>query len=106
MQLHVVWPMSTYLYVWCICHNPPIRSDNESGQHLYDLPQIREDYANRQVITDGVLHRDVWPQDTYGYRSNTARFFAAHPDCVLSLRDEYGRQYPWVDPEKARPPGG
>lgn len=42
--------MSTYLYLVCESHTPPIVADDESGQHLYDLPQIRSDLANRDLI--------------------------------------------------------
>ena len=31
--------MSTYLYLVCLDHTPPLRAASESGQHLYDLPQ-------------------------------------------------------------------
>lgn len=42
--------MSTWLYLRCESHNPPLESDGESGQHLYDLPQIWADLDNRDQI--------------------------------------------------------
>ena len=42
--------MSTYLYLRCESHNPPIENDDESGQHLYDLEQIWADLDNRDRI--------------------------------------------------------
>ena len=32
--------MSTWLYLRCESHDPPLKNDVESGQHLYDLEQI------------------------------------------------------------------
>ena len=35
--------MSTWLYLRCESHDPPLENDGESGQHLYDLEQIWAD---------------------------------------------------------------
>lgn len=42
--------MSTYIHLQCLSHHPPLVAESESGQHLYDLPQLREDIANRDLI--------------------------------------------------------
>ena len=81
--------MSTYIYLLCRDHSPAIQADGESGQHLTDLPQLREDIANRDVIVQAL---DFYPADSY--RRNTARFLAAHPHCHLGIVDEYGREHP------------
>ena len=81
--------MSTYIYLICRDHSPVIQADDESGQHLSDLPQLREDIANRDVIVQAL---DFYPADRY--RRNTARFLAAHPRCHLGIVDEYGREHP------------
>ena len=81
--------MSTYIYLICRDHSPVIQADDESGQHLSDLPQLREDIANRDVIVQAL---DFHPADSY--RRNTARFLAAHPCCHLGIVDEYGREHP------------
>ena len=39
--------MSTYLYLVCLDHTPPLMAASDSGQHLSDLPQIRADIAAR-----------------------------------------------------------
>lgn len=88
--------MSTYLYLVCVAHEPPLQAQEESGQHLRDLPQIRADIANREQIVAG------WSVDCYipGYfRRHTARFLAAHPRCPLAIVDEYGRRHPTTEPE-------
>ena len=79
--------MSTYIYLLCRDHNPAIQADGESGQHLWDLPQLRQDIADR----DAIVH-----SSPYGsrYRRNTATFLAAHPHCRLGIVDEYGREHP------------
>ena len=81
--------MSTYIYLICRDHSP----DDESGRHLSDLPQLREDIANRDVIVHALEVLDFHPHDS-SYRCNTARFLAAHPRCHLGIVDEYGREHP------------
>lgn len=83
--------MSTDVYLECLDHEPRLRADGESGQHLYDLPQIRADIANRNRIA--AAWEDGWTADHH-FRRNTARFLAAHPKCRIGIRDEYGREHP------------
>ena len=82
--------MSTYIYLLCRDHTPAIQADGESGQHLSDLPQLREDIANRDVIVQAL---GFYPSGSR-YRHNTATFLAAHPRCHLGIVDEYGREHP------------
>lgn len=84
--------MSTYIYLFCRDHSPVIRANGESGQHLTDLPQLRQDIANRDAIVHALQALDFYPHDNY--RSNTADFLAAHPRCHLGIIDEYGREHP------------
>ena len=84
--------MSTYIYLFCRDHSPAIRADDESGQHLSDLPQLRDDIANRDVIVHALQVLDFCPDDSY--RRNTATFLATHPRCHLGIVDEYGREHP------------
>lgn len=86
--------MSTYLYLECRDHAPVLRADDESGQHLYDLPQIRADIVDRDAIVAGYLD-DRGPAEHF--RRNTAAFLAAHRSCELGIRDEYGRPYDLAD---------
>jgi len=58
--------VSTYLYLECADHAPPLRSDDEVGQHLYDLPNVRGYFAERahlvalvQAWEDGSDHSDT-----------------------------------------------
>ena len=85
--------MSTYIYLLCRDHSPAIQADGESGQHLYGLPQLRQDIANRDTIVHALQELDLYPYDS-SYRCNTARFLAAHPRCHLGIVDEYGREHP------------
>lgn len=82
--------MSTYLYLRCQDHTPPIEAADESGQHLYDLPQIRTDIANREALV-AAWRDDVQPDDYF--RRHTVRFLAQHPACRLAIWDEYGREH-------------
>lgn len=78
--------MSTYVYLRCEDHDPPLRASDESGQHLYDLEQIRADIANRVAIVAAL--EDDWTVDD-SFRRATARFLAKHPKCRIGIVDEY-----------------
>ena len=90
--------MSTWIYLQCDSHTPPLSSDGEVGQHLYDLPDIRRHIKNRE------LYRYMAGQDlmidTQGnhYAGNAFRFLNSHPDCDVSICAEYGRPHP-LEPE-------
>ena len=89
--------MSTYLYLECIDHDPPLTSDGEVGQHLYDLPQIRHDIVNRKVFVMAAKmaddnHRPL-PEYGHHFRNNSAEFLCQHPKCRIGIRDEYGREH-------------
>lgn len=84
--------MSTYLYLECVAHNPPLRADCESGQHLYDLPQLRADIRNRATIV-AAMELDMEPDSVCHFRRSTARFLQAHPRCPLAIVDEYGGRH-------------
>jgi len=79
--------MSTYVYLECLDHNPPLRADGESGQHLSDLPQIRADIIGRSSVIASL--RDGWSPGDH-FRINTARFLTDHERCRIGIRDEYG----------------
>lgn len=84
--------MSTWLYLVCLDHTPPLVSEEEVGQHLYDLPQIRADLADRDRIVANVA-AGVWPAEYF--RVRTARFLARHhPLCRIGIQDEYGVEHP------------
>lgn len=93
--------MSTYLYLECVAHNPPLRADCESGQHLYDLPQIRADIRNRATI---LTELGMEPDPACHFRRSTARFLQDHPHCPLAIVDEYGERHPTTgEPITAQP---
>ena len=78
-------------------HEPYLVSQDESGQHLYDLPQLQADYANRDRVAE--MWNDEWRPDAY-FRRATARFFATHPVCTLGCKDEYGKWHS-LHPQKS-----
>ncbi len=88
--------MSTYLYLLCLDHTPPLEAEGESGQHLHDLPQIRADIANRGTIVAAAA--DDWSPAGY-FRRHTVAFLSAHPACRIGIRDEYGIDHPLEDGE-------
>lgn len=89
--------MSTWVYLECRDHNPPLMADAESGQHLYDLDQIRADIANRDALI--AANNDGMEVTDY-FRRHTLRFLAAHPKCDIGIRDEYGTEHPTTTPEE------
>ncbi len=81
--------MSTYLHLACLDHDPPLLAAEESGQHLYDLPRIRAEVANRDRI---VAALDDYTQLGY-FEGNSARFFSQHRTCRVGIVDEYGQEH-------------
>lgn len=95
--------MSTYLYLQCDSHDPPLVSDGEVGQHLYDLPAIRTHIGNRRLYADMARH-DVM-LDAHGdhFAGTAFRFLTAHPKCAITIIDEYGRPHPITPPPEEAP---
>lgn len=86
--------MSTWIYLVCTDHTPPIRAEGESGQHLYDLPQLRRDLAERERIV-GMFDDEFGATEWLGrFTLNTWRFLRQHPECSIEIRDEYGDLHP------------
>lgn len=85
--------MSTYVYLRCEDHDPPMYAQDESGQHLTDLPQIRADLANRDALI--AAHADDMEIDDY-FRRHTLWFLIKHPKRRTTIWDEYGREHPIV----------
>ena len=77
--------MSTYIYLLCRDHNPAIQADGESGQHLTDLPQLRQDIANRTLIV-AALSVDCWPEERFRL------FLREHPTCLLGIQAVLDRE--------------
>lgn len=91
--------MSTYLYLECQDHDPPLLSNGEVGQHLIDLQTIRADIANRDLfIANLKANLDV----DYGhhFRNNAARFLCQHPKCHIAIWDEYGKYHSIKDDDQ------
>jgi hypothetical protein len=86
--------VSTNLYLVCMSHEPPLKSDHSSGQHLSDLDQIREDLAKRDVYAQ-LDWEIVW--GVSGDRRNTVAFAKEHPRCEIAIRDEYGYWHPLTE---------
>jgi hypothetical protein len=90
--------VSTYLYLRCEDHDPPLCAIDESGQHLYDIPQIQADLANRNALVaaaaDGMEVTDY-------FRRHTLAFLTQHPACRVSIFDEYGVEHPTTPADRA-----
>ncbi|QGJ90130.1 hypothetical protein HWC80_gp082 [Mycobacterium phage Indlulamithi] len=84
--------MSTYLYLECADHDPPIKSNGEVGQHLSDVPHIQENLNNREIFIAN-RERDLIAEYRDFFTTNTAYFLCAHPKCRIVIRDEYGEEH-------------
>lgn len=95
--------MSTYIYLRCQNHTPPLEAEDESGQHLYDLPRIRQELIDRKTLAaeldNGIgWHRtDGESSDRY-FRRHSARFLRQHLTCDIRIVTEYGDDV--TDPEE------
>lgn len=93
--------MSTTLYLECRSHQPVITS-GEVGYNTSFLPQVRSDIANRDQLVETWNSIDDVYSAWEGRRFNTISFLAHHPNCVLGIRDEYGKEYsidgPFTEP--------
>lgn len=89
--------MSTWMYLQCEDHNPPLRAEGESGQHWYDVPQIIADVADRAALLSAI--DSGMTVDDY-FRRHTFRFLGAHRDCRVTLWTEYGEEVDLVTGEK------
>lgn len=98
--------MSTWLYLECHSHNPPLRAPEESGQHLYDLPQLRSTLQWDSKKLQEQLERytydsyaDTWDVFHGYFFGNTAKFLVEHPNCEIKIIDELGVEHPTFDPD-------
>ena len=83
--------MSTYIYLRCLDHIEHAARSEDVGQHLWNLDQVRMDYALRPAIIAGIAAEMCFYGDHF--RSNTADFFIDHPACRLDVVDEYGQAH-------------
>lgn len=106
--------MSTWIYLTCDSHTPPILSD-DVGQHLYDLPAITMAVRHRAEVVQlsmstkndpGVDHavealigqkmRDAGDFErrwSLHFPKNAAHFLECHQECEIGIQDEYDRRY-------------
>jgi hypothetical protein len=84
--------MSTYVYLECLDHDPPLCAEGESGQHLCDLPEIRKMIAGRESIVKW-MGQDMPISFDSHFANNTAWFLYKHQKCRIGIVDEYDRRY-------------
>jgi hypothetical protein len=87
--------MSTYVYLMCMDHDPPLEAREESAQHAFDadFAAIRDDLAHREYVVRCALKGD-YPSEYF--RARTVRFLTEHATCRISICDENGN---WYDPQ-------
>ncbi|MDJ0010115.1 hypothetical protein [Gordonia alkanivorans] len=82
--------MSTYHYLECANHNPPLLSDDEVEQHrdTETLDKVRELVRNRATIVPLLREEKIGlPDDRY--LENALRFLVFHEHCKVNLVTEY-----------------
>lgn len=76
--------MSTYLYLECKDHDPPLTSNGEVGQHTYDLDDIRRLLLQREAIVN-LMNSDAPMDWDSQFSSNAAWFLKSHPKCNIEI---------------------
>lgn len=107
--------MSTWMYLTCDSHTPPILSD-DVGQHLYDLPAIVMAVRHRAEVVqlwtprvaggrgepgrvEQLIHRKMLDAGEFvrpwvlQFPRNAAQFLVSHQQCEIGIRDQYGKRY-------------
>ena len=77
--------MSTYWYLECLDHDPPLISELEVEQHTSGLDGIRKLIARREQV---VVLPEFTP-DGY-FDRHAVLFMRQHPTCRMQFRNEYG----------------
>lgn len=77
--------MSTYWYLECSSHTPPLRSLEEVEQHTSGLPAVRELVARRGNTN---LMTYMYSEGAY-FQKNAVGFLLQHSECPLRLVNEY-----------------
>lgn len=98
--------MSTNLHYWCVTHDPNIRSDDEVGRNLSDLPAIRADLNNVEKIVETIeqLPDGVWDLDfSDQHKRRRWIFLWNHRNCEIEIYDEYNQYYPLYEGPAEKP---
>lgn len=94
--------MSTYLYLTCLEHDPPLLSQDEVSQHAHtEIGRVREWVKNRKSIVE-LRHAEVVGYDDY-FLNNAITFLQSHLDCRIGGKDEYGDLWDVMDPIPDKP---
>lgn len=83
--------MSTYWYFQCLDHDPPVMSPEEFTQHTEDVYFWDAIKMASQRPLSGGFREPVG--DSY-FAGNARAFLIEHPQCRLSLVNEYGEHRP------------
>lgn len=83
--------MSTYVYLACLDHTPPLIATEESDQHMHRdgvMEQIQRWVDNRETLVP-MWHRSELDYSNY-FLANTMRFLVQHEHCRVFAQSEYG----------------
>lgn len=83
--------MSTTLYLQCQDHEPKLRSVTEVGQHMTDIPRIRWELENRDVLLVAAESENV---EFHGRTQIVIGFMREHPKCTLAITNDIGEIIP------------
>ncbi len=86
--------MSTYVYLACLDHTPPLINRDESEQHASeaDIAKIRSWIERRDVLVP--LQREYLLDTSDQFFRHTVHFLADHETCRIAAKTEYGE---WID---------
>ena len=85
--------MSTYHYLECANHNPPLLSDDEVEQHrdTETLKKVRELVRDRANIVPLLREEKINYPDDY-FLKNALKFLVSHEHCKVNLVTEYNER--------------
>ena len=86
--------MSTYVYLACLDHNPPLINRDESEQHTneHHIDKVRSWVDRRDQLVP--LQREGLLDLSDQFFRHTVLFLSDHEHCRLAARTEYGD---WID---------
>lgn len=86
--------MSTYWYLECLDHDPPLQSAEEISQHTDDEYHRRAVQLVNERPLDPEWENTYWQSgsaSTY-FEAHARRFLVDHPKCNVGFFNEYGER--------------
>lgn len=90
--------MSTYFYLQCVSHDPPLQSESEVEQHWTPFLDVIRGIVRDRELGEfkqpwQVINGPAQPYSIHDFWEAVAHAFVqAHPTCRIELVSEYGER--------------